>query len=430
MPNYDIIVENVTKTFQVHQGKNTTLKEKILYAGREQKREFVALKNVSFNIERGSTVALIGKNGSGKSTLLKLMSRILYPDKGTVLIKGRVSSLLELGAGFHPDFTGVENIYMNGALLGLSRKDIERKFDEIVEFSELGDFLHEPVRNYSSGMYMRLAFSVAVAVDPEILLVDEILAVGDSAFQAKCISRIKQLKAENKTIVIVSHDSSAVERLCDTAIWVNNSRVQMIDEPISCVKAYLNNLFIESLTQKSTMSFEAQGEQQPILMEPENTRIRSGIAEETDVQYSGIQITDIKLKTRIGDGVLSTGDSLGIEVEYESEIYADDVVFGIGVFSEDGVECYGTNTQIDRTDDFVISNGSGKFLFHIPACYLIGGKYWIDVAIHTRDGQPYHYWRKARKIKVLSDIGDAGIFRMPHEWVFYEQIKGGTHHGQ
>lgn len=237
-----IKVTNVTKSFRVHREKNNTLKEKVLYAGRAKYVDFVALQSVSLEIEQGSTVGLIGTNGSGKSTLLKIISRILYPDVGTVQVRGRVSSLLELGAGFHPDFTGLENIFLNGSLMGLSKRELKRKLDAIVEFSELGDFITEPIRGYSSGMYMRLAFSIATAIDPDVLLLDEILAVGDAAFQAKCMTRLAELKRAGKTIVIVSHDANAIESVCDEVIWLHHSKIREIGNPKQILSRYIHEI--------------------------------------------------------------------------------------------------------------------------------------------------------------------------------------------
>jgi len=248
-----IDVRNVTKVFRVHLERNNSLKDKLVYLGRAKYRDFVALKDINIQIYPGTTTALLGVNGSGKSTLLKIISRILYPTRGEVVLRGRVSSLLELGAGFHPDFTGYENIFLNASIMGLRRSEVKKRIDEIIDFSELGGFIHEPVRSYSSGMYMRLAFSVATVIEPEILLVDEVLAVGDVAFQEKCIERLRQLQRRGTTIVMVTHDTSIVERMCDQAVWLHNSVVQMIGHPSACVPAYLDAVTHES---RKPMSFD------------------------------------------------------------------------------------------------------------------------------------------------------------------------------
>ena len=236
---YAIRVRNLDKKFKINSDKPRTLKEKVLFSRRNKVEMISILKNISLDIKKGETVALIGTNGSGKSTLLKLMTKIIYPTSGKIEINGKLTSLLELGAGFHPDFTGRENIYFNAAIFGLTKQQIERRIDEIIEFSELGDFIDNPVRTYSSGMYMRLAFSVAINVDAEILLIDEILAVGDQHFQDKCFAKLHELKDSDKTIVIVTHNLDQVEKLCNRAIWIKDGRVEMDDEPKKVVKKYL-----------------------------------------------------------------------------------------------------------------------------------------------------------------------------------------------
>lgn len=234
-----IEIRNMYKDFKLVYDKPTTLKERICFwkTTKVQKRQ--VLKNINLDIKKGETVALIGTNGSGKSTLLKLMTKILYPNKGTLETHGKLTSLLELGAGFHPDFTGRENIYFNAAIFGLTRQEIDKRIDEIIEFSELGDFIDNPVRTYSSGMYMRLAFSIAINVDVEILLIDEILAVGDQHFQDKCFAKLKEMKESEKTIVIVTHSLGQVRELCDRAIWIYNGEVRMDGTPNEVVDEYL-----------------------------------------------------------------------------------------------------------------------------------------------------------------------------------------------
>lgn len=234
-----IKVTNMTKTFKLYSDKPNTLKERFV-RGRKNKTEVrTVLKDINLEIKKGETVALIGVNGSGKSTLLKLMTKIIYPNKGTVETNGKLTSLLELGAGFHPDFTGRENIYFNAAIFGLTKKEIDTRINDIIEFSELGDFIDSPVRTYSSGMYMRLAFSIAINVDAEILLIDEILAVGDQHFQDKCFEKLKELSKGEKTIVIVSHSLGAVGQICKRAVWINDGIVTMDGKCKDVIKEYL-----------------------------------------------------------------------------------------------------------------------------------------------------------------------------------------------
>ncbi|MBD9098586.1 ABC transporter ATP-binding protein [bacterium] len=236
---YAIKVENLTKEFKLFYDKPSTLKERLVFWNKKKENSRIVLKNINLTIKKGETVALIGTNGSGKSTLLKLMTKIIYPSKGKLITNGKLTSLLELGAGFHPDFTGRENIYFNASIFGLTKEEIEKRVDEIIEFSELGEFIDSPVRTYSSGMYMRLAFSVAINVDADILLIDEILAVGDQHFQDKCFAKLTELKESDKTIVIVTHSLEQVRKLCTRAIWIYEGEVRLDGKPDKVVDEYL-----------------------------------------------------------------------------------------------------------------------------------------------------------------------------------------------
>ena len=236
---YSIEVKNMTKKFKVFYDKPNTLKERLVFWKNNKAEERTVLQNINLDIKKGETVALIGVNGSGKSTLLKLMTKIIYPTSGSLKTNGKLTSLLELGAGFHDDFTGRENIYFNASIFGLTRKEIEAKIDDIIEFSELGEFIDNPVRTYSSGMYMRLAFSVAINVEAEILLIDEILAVGDQHFQDKCYAKLEELRKSDTTIVIVSHNLDQIRKLCNRAIWINKGHVEMDGDANKVIDKYL-----------------------------------------------------------------------------------------------------------------------------------------------------------------------------------------------
>lgn len=237
--NLAIKVENVTKSFKLYYDKPSTLKERLVFWNKKKSEDRIVLKNINLDIKKGETVALIGVNGSGKSTLLKLMTKIIYPTKGKITVNGKLTSLLELGAGFHPDFTGRENIYFNASIFGLTRSEIEKRVDDIIEFSELGEFIDSPVRTYSSGMYMRLAFSVAINVDAEILLIDEILAVGDQHFQDKCFAKLRELRDSDKTIVIVSHSLGPIKDLCNRAVWIYDGEIRMDGKTSEIIDEYL-----------------------------------------------------------------------------------------------------------------------------------------------------------------------------------------------
>ncbi len=264
-----IEVKNMSKDFKVEYDKARSLKERVLYFGKSDVEYHHVLKNINIDIKKGQTVGLIGTNGSGKSTLLKLMTKIIFPNQGAIETDGKITSLLELGAGFHEDFTGRENIYFNAAIFGLTHQQIDDRIDDIIEFSELGSFIDNPIRTYSSGMYMRLAFSVAINVDADILLIDEILAVGDQYFQEKCYSKLKELKRKNKTIVFVSHSLDVVKSLCDRAIWIYQGEVHEDGEPKDVIEHYLDQLALDhSAERKKALANGAMAQAMTYVDEP------------------------------------------------------------------------------------------------------------------------------------------------------------------
>lgn len=252
MENVAIKITNMSKSFKVYYDKANTLKERLMFWNRSKGEVREVLKNINLTINKGETVALIGTNGCGKSTLLKLMTKIIYPTKGKIKTNGTLTSLLELGAGFHPDFTGRENIYFNASIFGLTHKQIDERIDEIIEFSELGEFIDNPIRTYSSGMYMRLAFSIAINVDAEILLIDEILAVGDQHFNDKCYKKLEELRDSDKTIVIVSHSLDQVKRLCKRAVWIYDGNVKLDGEPAYVIDEYLKQIALDHREKRKT----------------------------------------------------------------------------------------------------------------------------------------------------------------------------------
>lgn len=235
-----IELKNVTKKFRVYTDRGFTAKELVLFKKRRHYEEREVLKGISFEVKKGEAVGLIGQNGCGKSTTLKLLTRIMYPDSGTIEMRGRISSLIELGAGFHPDMSGRQNIYTNASIFGLNRKEINKRIKNIIDFSELGDYIDNPVRTYSSGMYMRLAFAVAINVDADILLIDEILAVGDMSFQEKCFNRLKEIKRKGTTIVIVSHSLGQIEEICERSIWIKDGIIELEGKPSEVHNYYIN----------------------------------------------------------------------------------------------------------------------------------------------------------------------------------------------
>lgn len=257
-----IMVDEVYKKFRNYADKSNNLKDKLIHHDRNKFDEYWVLKGLSFSVKKGEAVGLIGCNGCGKSTTLKLLTKIIYPDKGKININGRVSSLLELGAGFHPDLSGYENIYLNSAVFGLTRREIDKRIDEIIRFSELRDYIHNPIRTYSSGMYMKLAFSVAINVDADILLIDEILGVGDVSFQKKCFEKLLEIKKSGTTIVIVSHSTNQIEKICDRSIWLENGSIKMQGQPIEVHNEYLDIMEDRRLVRKRKEIEEKKKEQE------------------------------------------------------------------------------------------------------------------------------------------------------------------------
>lgn len=321
-----IEVRNMSKYFKVEYDKANTLKDKLLHWNRHNVERHQVLNNVNLNIRKGETVALIGTNGSGKSTLLKLMTKIIFPNTGEITTNGKLTSLLELGAGFHQDFTGRENIYFNASIFGLTRKDIEARIDDIIEFSELGTFIDNPVRTYSSGMYMRLAFSVAINVDADILLIDEILAVGDQHFQDKCYKKLEELKNSGKTIVIVTHSLDVVKKLCHRAIWIYKGEVRLDGDPVYVIDEYLDQVAKDHKEErkKAIESGKGKGRASITIDHPRDfSRIELS---DDKIKFDGWAITDdenAKLIIQLDDEPVEYDLSLRRDVyEVYKEIYA------------------------------------------------------------------------------------------------------------
>lgn len=423
-----IKVENVTKLFKRYAYKRQfqTFKSAILkgdfFKNIKPEESFAALKNVSFQVEQGETLGIIGNNGSGKSTLLKIIAGITKPTYGKVKCNGKISALIELGAGFHPEITGKENIYINGIMLGLTKKEIQEKFNEIVRFAELEEFINSPVKNYSSGMFMRLGFSIAVNVNPEILLIDEVLAVGDEAFAHKCIDKMLDFKRRKKTILLVTHALGMVEAFCDRALWLKNGMIQKIGEPKEVTNAYLMDV-------ASREEIEARQQHQEALssLASENQQLQNSKASEgKEAKRWGdrqIEITNVFLLDSNGTPkyIYNIGEAMKILMKIKSKQKIEDFVFGIGIFNSEGILCYGSNTHIEEYKP-VNLNGEGEVECFIPNLNLVEGTYFLDVAVHKRNGYPYDYHHNLYSFKVRSKIKDIGVARLPHHWRFSPNI--------
>jgi ABC-type polysaccharide/polyol phosphate transport system ATPase subunit len=398
---------------------------------------FNALQGVTFSVPKGSTYAIVGRNGSGKSTMLKCVAGITKPTTGRVAVSGRVSALIELGAGFHPEISGRENVFINGIMLGLTKREISRRFDEIVEFAELEDFIDAPVKTYSSGMYMRLGFAVAIHVDPDVLLVDEVLAVGDEGFTHKCLDKFSDFRRRGKTILLVTHSLGLVERLCDEALWIDEGKGRTSGDPRRVVGAYITD--VERSEEAALTAADArarvQADAAPASAEPPSPVSREpGPATDTPQDMfrasegrwgsREVEITDVALLA--GDDtpthVFQCGEAMTIALRLRAREPVTDFAFGIGIFNAEGLCCYGTNTEVEEYVPQLLS-GDGEVRFRIDALDLVGGTYKVDVAVHRRDGLPYDYHRLLHTFRIKSRTKDVGIFRPPHRWEFSPGVK-------
>lgn len=408
-PENAIEVREITKSFKVYLDKGSTIKEKIASRKRNKYEKREVLKGISFDVKRGEAIGLIGENGCGKSTTLKLLTRIMYPDTGSIEMKGRVSSLIELGAGFHPDMSGMENIFINASIFGLSHKEIERRLDDIITFSELEEFIDNPVRTYSSGMYMRLAFSVAINVDADILLIDEILGVGDAGFQTKCFNKLCEIKAKGTTIVIVSHSMGQIEQICERSLWIHKGKIRAEGTPREIHPMYLKYMGEkrQEIADKETVRQTEKAEDRANEVSNDENRWGNGNA-----RITRIEILDDQGEAKT---TFRTGSDIRIRLHYKVKKTVKNAMIGIAVYRSDGIHCYGTNTRIDRLERFSLEKDGMAELF-LKKANLLQGKYFLDFAIESEDGQTADYYKGAASVDVFSVVEDVGVMRIDHEW--------------
>ena len=444
-----IDVDNVRKRFRSYQDKATSLKERFISPSRTRHRDVTVLDGISFQVRKGEAVGLIGKNGCGKSTTLKLLTRILHPNEGRVTVNGRVSSLIELGAGFHPDMTGRENIYTNASIFGLTRKEVARRMDAIIRFSELEGFIDSPVRTYSSGMYMRLAFAVAINVDADVLLIDEILAVGDAAFQRKCFERLKEIKGKGTTIVIVSHSMEQMYKICDRLIWIEDGAIREEGTPKFIGEAYLaamegrrlDRIEFEEQQKKAELEERIREEQERLRKEQEGHQeaeraqealeelrrkqealqcneslkgicpfYRSGARRQTGFLLAYTNVTMCDQDGRETNR-WETGRDYKIRLAYKAADSYEGIRFVIGVTRDDGVYCYGSYKEIPG---LLPRQGMLEFSFRNG---LLKGKYVLDLWIEDLSGNPFDSIYSLAAIEVETDpYIERGILTMEHEW--------------
>lgn len=408
---YPVIAEDIYKYYKKYANRHkfltlkSALVNRTLFTDLKSDEKFAALRGVSFCVEEGKTLSIIGENGSGKSTMLKILAGISRPTEGRISTTGRISALIELGAGFHPEISGRENIFINGIILGLTKKTIQEKLEDIVRFAELEDFIDNPVKSYSSGMYMRLGFSIAINVDPDILLVDEVLAVGDASFVPKCLEKINEFKRKGKTIIFVSHDLSTVDRISDEVIWLKNGKIEMQGYPKRVIDAYLEYIGKRDEKKAEIQHLEEEKEGEIDVEKRWGSR---------EIEISNVRMLDGAGREKY---IYEADEPLSIEFDVTAHKTEGDFVFGIGIFNSEGVSCYGSNTFIEDYKSRSVS-GKGSVRIKIPALNLINGAYFLDIAVHKRDGFPFDYHHFQYTFRVTSPHRDVGIIRIPHEWEF------------
>ncbi|MBY8096171.1 ABC transporter ATP-binding protein [Vibrio fluvialis] len=389
--NIAIQVKELTKSYQIYANPKHRLLQMLFRGKRQYYKDFSALSNVSFEVVKGDSVGILGHNGAGKSTLLQLLTGTLAATSGTIKTNGRIAALLELGAGFNPEFTGKENVYMNATILGLSKKEIDDRYDDILKFADIGEFIHRPVKTYSSGMYVRLAFSVAVHIEPEILIIDEALAVGDIRFQMKCLKHMEKLKNQGTTILFVSHSPEQVKRFCNKAIWLDKGIIKESGTSSAVCDQY-----------KDYMSRgEKQENEQELISRPSNNLSLP------------IRITSTSLDKR----ELQPTESLTLTIEYE---VFDEVIPGLlvgaAIYSSGRDYIFGPNTSLEGIN---VPNEKGKHIicYKIPALPLLPGSFSFDVGVFTDKGLvTLDYLSMAEEFYVESDYISEGIMYIKHEW--------------
>jgi ABC-type polysaccharide/polyol phosphate transport system ATPase subunit len=412
---------HVNKNYKIIKNRATTLKEalinKILRKNQQEVVEHCVLNDASFSILKGDTIGIVGRNGAGKSTTLKLIAKIISPDSGKVIVNGSVSSLIEIGAGFQPDLSGKENVYLYGTILGLTKKYLDEHYDSIVEFSELAEFMNTPVKNYSSGMYMRLAFSVAIHVNPDILLIDEVLAVGDARFQSKCMNKLKEFQKKGKTIVFVSHDIVSVRELCHKAIYIDHGGTITFGETERIVNLYYAKLYAS----ESSPSFNY--DEQPIDFEPDGIiKQKNEHMVENESSIWGNRRITIK-QAYFSDisgnitNIFQVNDDIVMNITLEANTLESDVVVGIAIYDEKYTHLSGPNSKIDGiVIEEIVGAKNVKFIMNKPL--FLQGTYFMTLAIYDFScTEPYMVMDKYFKFHILNERQEFGIIRTNIEWI-------------
>ena len=405
-----IEIRHVSKHFRLYHEHYGSLKERMIHFGRIPFEDFIALDDIDVAIEEGSTVGILGHNGSGKSTLLKCVAGILQPNEGEIVTRGRMAALLELGAGFHPELTGRENIFMNASILGLSKRDISSVFDEIVAFAELEKFIDMQVRHYSSGMYVRLGFAVAVNVDPDILLVDEVLSVGDEAFQRKCIERVKHFQREGRTILFVTHAPDLIRKICDRGIVLDHGEMVADTLPGEAVRT-----FRETLQRSGLADATVEADEAAEAADAPGANISHG-RRMTAAATHRVKITNVSIDhpgRLVGRTWLLPDEAMTIRVGYRASEPTDDLLFGIAIHDEEGNNIFGTNTKIAGVS-VPVADGDGEVTFDFEHVPLLDGTYLVTLAIQSTDEGTVHDWSdQQHQFSVMNPARTAGLVSLP-----------------
>lgn len=403
-----IVVKNVSKRFVIPHEKTSTLKGAFVNLFKKHSYEvFDALKDVSFEVKKGEFFGIIGRNGSGKSTLLKILAGIYTPNKGSVKINGRISPFLELGIGFNPELSGRDNIYLNGTVLGLTKKQIDEKFNDIVAFSELERFIDQKLKNYSSGMSVRLAFSVAIHANRDILLMDEVLAVGDSNFQSKCLREFIKYKEQGKTVILISHDVATIQRYCDRAMLLRNGKIEKIGNPEEVGNEYI----YQNMSDEEKRIFEEQKKNEKAENNKENQK--QEIKQEKVVEITSVEFFD---KENNQKNVFISGEDLKVRVNFKKNKKAGILNFGIAIYNKEQRCLFGTNTFIDKIDTSSMIE-SGFFEIIYPKIILRKDEYYIQAGIWGEVvGIHYDFLNKSNSFHVFSRDENIGLVNLEYNW--------------
>jgi ABC-2 type transport system ATP-binding protein len=410
--SFAVKVDSVSKRFRLFHEKYTSLKERAIHLGKIPYVDFWALKNIDIEVAHGETVGLLGHNGSGKSTLLKCIAGILQPTTGEIRTVGRVAALLELGAGFHPDLSGRENVFLNASLMGVNRREMQRKFDDIVAFAELEAHIDQQVKYYSSGMYVRLGFAVAVNMDPEILLVDEVLAVGDELFQRKCLDRVKQFQREGRTILVVTHSVDQVRQICDRVAVLDQGDMVALDIPGSAVRIYREHLLRRQQYEEAERLVVSEN----VDGSPDGPGADGAVTQLSQEAKRNLQvrITDVTFEFPGCDRrpYLVSGEPLTIHVRYEASRPVNEFVVGLAVYDLEGHLLFGWNTDTMGLDLGCV-DGRGEISFSIAAVPLLDGTYPVTIGMHSHDHATVYDWREQREsFEVMSPSRSTGVLEL------------------